>query len=114
MSNADGPPKSFSSAVNDDEDRVLPVNVDTHGVWPARSVVTSMPYSVKPLRSIVSTVFPVLSRFGHGPPLMAVPLLKAQIVSAGLQPSPVVSPTGTYSVPFHARTWRAPIVPPTW
>ena len=45
MLNPAGPEKSFSSAVNDCEERVLPMNVEMHGVAPSSSV-TSTPNSV--------------------------------------------------------------------
>ena len=45
--------KSFSSAVNDWELRVLPMNVEMHGVEPPERAVTSAPNSVNEFRGRV-------------------------------------------------------------
>src|SRR5262245_29792438 len=105
-----GGAKSLSSAVKDWELRVLPNTVEMHGVS-ANRPVTSTPISVKAFGGSKVIWLPCLSKFGHGPPSMLAPLLNAQIVSVGVQPSPVSVPCSTYWVPFHSRTVTAPMPP---
>ena len=61
IGNGTGLPKSFSSAVNDWELRVLPMNVEMHGVFPPRSAVTSAPNSVKAFGGNCVMTFPCRS-----------------------------------------------------
>jgi hypothetical protein len=83
------------------EVRVAAMSVLKHGVVP-RMALTLTPNSVKWFAGRVVMTLPCWSKLGHGPPSSAGPgLLKPQMVSAILQPSPRAAVTKSKLVPFH-------------